>query len=581
VNRTHRLTEAAIDQLAAGTGDPSVVAALRAGQLSRRLLQLRYLRQVTSQGRVDDSWELARQLSRAAPDAFRWAVLLPHTGAWLASTLRHIRSAGSDQPDLAYLGMLAAAAADRARIEFKLDVVPRNGTVFLPDMGRAVVGDTPQVTVSRSGGELRVGAIVVPGPSEPEPDGWQRLRRLRAEAGGLAITLRLDDLDPFRDCHDLSAADRLTPAEAAGWQRLLDEAWPILVTHHREYAEAITAGLMTVVPLRAERSSVGINVTSMDAFGAVAMSTPVDGHGLALGLLHEFQHAKLGALLDIVPLYQRDDRPRFYAPWRDDPRPLGAALQGVYAFLGVTDFWRVQRRVLTAGRARLAEAEFARWRDRVWRTFRELEASDRFTPTGRRFLAGLRSRQEQWRAEPASGDALALARQAAEDHWIGWRLRNRRPDPAVVARLAEAWRAGEPCPELTVPATIQPGRGRQLAYSPRLDLTRIRITDAERFARLQTGREALAPEASTADLALAAGDHEAAREAYRVQIMAGDGGLDPWIGLTLACHRQAGEQPPLLAEPELCRAVHQRLRTDAGEPVDPLALAGWLQTMIH
>jgi hypothetical protein len=317
-----------------------------------------------------------------------------------------------------------------------------------------------------------------------------------------------------------------------------------------------------------------MNVTSMDAFGAVALTTPVDGHGLALGLLHEFQHAKLGALLDIVPLYHRDDRPRFYAPWRDDPRPLGAALQGVYAFLGVTDFWRVQRHVLTGPQARLAEAEFVRWRDRVWRTFRELEDSDRFTPIGRRFLAGLRGRQERWQDEPASADAVELARDAAEDHWIGWRLRNRRPDPAAVALLAAAWRDRSPCPDAVVPTAIAPSQGRQLAHSPRLDLTRLRITDPERFARLHAEPESLVslvPGASPADLALARGDHDAAREAYRSLILDGDDRLAPWVGLTLACQRRSGELP----FPELCRAVHQRLSTP-DRPVDPLALAEWL-----
>jgi HEXXH motif-containing protein len=575
MSRNHRLTEDALGQLAAGLGSSPVIRALVAGQLSKRKLQLRYLRETLDSGELKDYWDLFTAADRRASGAVKDMLLLPHTGAWLASALRQIRGAGGRDAGLSYLGMLAAAAASRAGIEFKLDVTPHGGTVLLPDLGRAVVGDAPQLTVSRAGGELRVGPIVVPEPGAPDPDGWQGLRRLHSEAGGLPVTVRLDDLDPFRDCHDLSAADRLPPAEAGRWQRLLDEAWPILVAHHRGYAEAIAAGLATIVPLRTDQSRVGMNVTSMDAFGAVALTTPVDGTGLALGLLHEFQHAKLGALLDIVPLYHRDDRPRFYAPWRDDPRPLGAALQGVYAFLGVTDFWRVQRQVLTGPQARLAEAEFVRWRDRVWRTFRELEDSDRFTPTGRRFLAGLRGRQQSWRDEPASAGAVELAREAAEDHWIGWRLRNRQPDPDTVALLAAAWWDGSPCPDVVVSTTIRPGQGRQLAHSPRLDLTRLRITDPGRFARLATEPESLAalvPDASPADLALARGDHDTARRAYRSLILDGDDRLAPWIGLTLACQRQSGELP----YPELCRAVHQRLRAPDRPPVDPLALAEWL-----
>ena len=37
-----------------------------------------------------------------------------------------------------------------------------------------------------------------------------------------------------------------------------------------------------------------------------------------------------------------------------------------------------------------------------------------------------------------------LARIAAADHRLGWRLRNVRPDAAAVDALARAWRAGAP-----------------------------------------------------------------------------------------------------------------------------------------
>src|SRR5581483_603165 len=60
----------------------------------------------------------------------------------------------------------------------------------------------------------------------------------------------------------------------------------------------------------------------------------------AVTLAHELQHLKLGALLDIVTLALPDDGRRYYAPWRDDPRPLGGLLQGAYAYFGVSGFWR-------------------------------------------------------------------------------------------------------------------------------------------------------------------------------------------------------------------------------------------------
>jgi uncharacterized protein len=73
------------------------------------------------------------------------------------------------------------------------------------------------------------------------------------------------------------------------------------------------------------------------------MSAPPDPIIGTVTLTHEIQHVKLGALLDLVTLTLPDDGRRYYAPWRDDPRPLGGLLHGVYAYLGVTEFWRRQR----------------------------------------------------------------------------------------------------------------------------------------------------------------------------------------------------------------------------------------------
>ena len=47
------------------------------------------------------------------------------------------------------------------------------------------------------------------------------------------------------------------------------------------------------------------------AFGAVGAALPVDGADLALLIIHEFQHVKLGALLDMFDLYDSADQRAF------------------------------------------------------------------------------------------------------------------------------------------------------------------------------------------------------------------------------------------------------------------------------
>jgi hypothetical protein len=110
----------------------------------------------------------------------------------------------------------------------------------------------------------------------------------------------------------------------------------------------------------------------------------------------------------------------------------------------------------------------------------------------------------------------------------------------------------------------------------RLELVQLRVVDPSRFAGIladPAGVHRLVPNATPADLALAGGDLAAARDAYVAELAADPDRLDSWIGLSLACQRQA---PRLLDFPELCLAVHRHLRECGESPPDPVALARWL-----
>ncbi|GLH95807.1 HEXXH motif domain-containing protein [Phytohabitans aurantiacus] len=569
---THRLDSADFAALASGLGDGRIVGRLRAAQVSRRQLMLGQLVAAARSARIAEYFDVLVAAERRSPAAVRLLLLQPHVGAWLTATLRAVRGGseaqGGLEARLEYMAGVALVAAMTAGVDAKFEVKVYGGSVTLPGLGRAILGDAHTASLEHIGGRTQLGTVVVPEHIEHSAGGWQAVRRLRCAATDLRIELSVDDVDPFRDCHQLGAEGRLSDDDIRHWQRLLDDAWPILVEHHRSYAEAIAAGLTTIVPLHSERPDHGMNVTSMEAFGAVSLTPPVNGRALALGLLHEFQHAKLGGLLDIQPLYERDDRPRHYAPWRDDPRPLGALLQGAYAFHGVVDFWRVQRRLLTEGPGQLAQVEFVRWRDRVWRTLDILEASGRFTSLGLEFLAGMRAAQSPWQQEAADAVTVAMAAEAADDHRVGWQLRNRLPETAAVRRLASAWQASMPCPRDPVPTeTVRAGR--MLTRSARLDLARLRIVEPARFAALSAGENA-----TVGDIALAAGDLPAARRAYAAEIVATDR-VDAWIGLALACQRDP--DAPRLRFPELCMAVHRELSGTGDGTVDPLELATWLE----
>ncbi|HEX2315843.1 MAG TPA: HEXXH motif domain-containing protein, partial [Thermomonospora sp.] len=392
--RRHRLPAAHFDRLAAGLGDPATIRMLREAELSRLLLALRALLDGAGRSRAEGV-ELLARAQRRAPGTVADLLLYPHVAAWISACLRRLHGGDGDaaalDTDLAHLSGVAAAAAIRAGLEVDVTVRARGGVVTLPSLGGAEVGppafggDAAVRTTSR-GVEISSPHRVVVVPADPHSDGpgWRGLRRLAAVCGGRTLDLYLDDLDPFRDNHGLGPAPRLPEEDLAAWRRATEAAWAVLARHHPHRAEAIATGLTTLVPLATDGGRRELSATSAEAPGAVALTPPADPLLLAESLVHEFQHVKLCALLDLLPLHEPDDGTRFYAPWRDDPRPLGGLLHGAYAYLGVTDFWGRQQQVMTGDDRVFAQYAFVLWRDQTLGAIGRIEGSGRLTGAGER-----------------------------------------------------------------------------------------------------------------------------------------------------------------------------------------------------
>jgi HEXXH motif-containing protein len=575
--KKHNISDSDFDDFAAGYGTVDGIAALRSGQVSRRLLILREIVNDASTPRLADTVAVLGELQRQAPKAFLDTIAAPTFGTWCALTRRAVIAGDPLTADLVgHLGAFAAAVGIAGGVEFECEVAALDDAVYLPGLGRAAAADR-WVTVRGKTGEYRVGDVSLPAEPGVDGRGWLALRRLSAQVGEARLDVFIDDLDPWRDNHRLSAAGRRPVAEITQWQRLLSDAWRVLAERHPRYAAAIAAGLHTIVPLNPPSSGNAVNATSMWAFGSVSLTLPTHPTTLASSLLHEFQHAKLGALLDLFELYVDDGTRRHYAPWRDDPRHLSGILQGVYAFMGVTDFYRVERTATEGAQARFAELEYARWREQVWRTYQGLEASDAFTPAGRRFLAGMRATQLGWLDDEVSGDAAALASDLTDDHWISWRLRNVEPDPGDLSRLVAAWRERGAASSATR-RRIVPRDVRARARNARLDLALLRLNDPDEFAGT-CAQPAGARWFTDADTAYARGDHTTATAAYLSQIRGNPDDRASWAGLALSARHLPGPSAEIWATvPELPFAVHRAIR-DANEPgPDPAALAAWLAT---
>lgn len=590
----HRLAWTDLDRLARGGGGAGLVRQLRRAERSRRLLLLRALvDEVTKSPELagplpspESAWELLVRVQAKSPAALDRMLVHPYTGFWGGYTIRLLRNRVTGVCPLwvhiGHINALAAAAAIRAELDFNLEVPLWNGRAILPTLGLArlpassqwsvaqVHADRGLVTVSNEECCVRV-------PRQGTPDGldWWEIRRLTAQAGEHRLSVQLDDLDPYRGLFEPVPPQRLDISDVDTWRSLLDEAWRLITANLPDLADAMDAGLDSLVPqpaipFRMPSASTG------EAFGSAIVGLPADAESLAATLVHEFQHIRLGGILHLTPLHQEDHRERFYTGWRDDPRPIGGVLQGVYAYFGVIAFWRALARAGTETINRRAAFEFAYWRGETWRTLCELRADPGLTPAGRRFVDGIAKAIGPWQDEPVPAELTKEAAALAADHYGGWRIRFVRPDPAIVAAIANAWRAGQSrLDAITSPNDRSPTPVPDGSWSrARSDLIRLRLTEPQ--DAMEETWPAI-PDVTASDYAYAIGRFAEAERGYRRELAADPDRPAAWIGLGLALSAQ-GTGPAgraLLHYPELVRAVHRMTRTATTAPA-PDELADWI-----
>jgi HEXXH motif-containing protein len=410
--------------LAAGGGEPAAIRELIAAECSGNLLLLAGVLREARPGKQSEFARTGYDLLTAAAQADRAAaervIRHPSVGVWARRTIQACRGREPlPGAEPAGLCAVAAAAAIGAGLPAEIEVPVTNGRVMLPSLGAATVpGDLARIRIGN--GHAAVGAIDVPDYPYQDAPGWRGLRRVTSGRFDVII----DDLDPFRM---LELPDLATDVSAQAWDGSLRAALDVLESQHPALALEAGTAVSVIVPRSSPHSGV-VSTTSPHAFGAIGLSLPPDPVTGAETFAHELQHLKLGALQKIVTLTEPDDGTRYYAPWRDDPRPLNGLFQGTYAYLGVAGFWRWQR-LLPSGR-RHADAEYARWRAAVTQSTETLRSSGRFTPAGLEFVAGMADTLAAWESETVPDHAQAEAHRSAESHRARWQSANgRSPAP--------------------------------------------------------------------------------------------------------------------------------------------------------
>ncbi|TDC36947.1 FxsB family cyclophane-forming radical SAM/SPASM peptide maturase [Micromonospora sp. KC213] len=378
------LDRAVLDDLAGGRGTAESARQLASVHLGMvRALLVALSPQATDDPVAAAGWRLLVELDVTAPEAVRAVLEHPFVRRWAQ------RCRDGATGELPYLAGVAAAAAIRAGVPATLDVPARGGLLALPTLGAFdLSADLPTARLSsREGGfDLSVAGRRERVRLTDPPAAWQPARRVRA--GG--HELLLEDTDPYRDCYHLPVAPRLSTSGAARWTGQLDAALRRLRTEaDGGYAPAVGALLRAVVPVRPDPDGRQRSAAAGAAFGAVAVAPAPDDAALAVLLVHEVQHLKLDAVLDVCDLFDRTDERRLTVPWRPDSRPVEGVLHGTYAHLAVADVWRSR-----PGPA--AATTYRRYRDWTGAALDALLGLGALTTAGDRFVGRMRDTLDSW-----------------------------------------------------------------------------------------------------------------------------------------------------------------------------------------
>jgi HEXXH motif-containing protein len=597
----HQLSQESFAILARGDGSAEITRDFWVTEESRRLLLLSVLINEIAAlpdalgplAPIDTAKNVISEAQKVAPRATRDLIMNPGVGSGCAYALRRLRGgAQSSAPifvDLGIVHVLAFVAAARAGLTWSTRLPLRDGHAMLHTLGLAhFPGTLASATVEActEGGRIRLNdgrhELVVPSDgsdSDQDTRRWWPLRRIEAGEGALRLSVAVDDLDPMRDLGDPISPARLDPAAFARWQRLIEDAWALLCRDYPSDAAAMAGGLTSIVPLKHLPGWDTRSASNGEAFGGVMVSEPPDATIMAVSLIHEYQHIKLGALLHLIPLTEPDDASLYYAPWRDDPRPLSGLIQGIYAFFGIARFWGVRLGTVHGDERALVAFEYVYALQQTCESIQIGLSASGLTEAGRTLLKVLGEQVDAWLANPLESIEPGIDRLSqitADSHRIGWRLRHFRPRDGEARALAERMMRGDqPSRSDLAPAVID--QHPQLRWRQRIPSVARRLLATDGSPRppadpVTAGENALlaenAPEARQT--------FSRALEGFAATAQVSDDEARAWAGLAVSLKADGDLRAAevLSRRPDLVRAVYAQ-SAGAGSTT-PAEIARWL-----
>ncbi|MFO7564887.1 MAG: HEXXH motif-containing putative peptide modification protein [Enhygromyxa sp.] len=291
------------------------------------------------------------QLLRESPGALASVLRAPSVGGLLRCLRRRAPelefSAGVSEllatihTDLAFAGALPRVVSQR-RLPARIVSLPARRVIEIPaDTERAEFHNGSIVLVSQAGrrSELRFEAMegAMEGEMEGEPSFWPITPTL-VLAGVDNNPLAMAEAHPDKSGNQLDLGGR----PASEWTETLAAALDLIGAYMPELRAEIDLYLHQIVPVGYDAEA-HLSASYQEVIGTVYMTLHPQLMTMVEATIHEFQHNKLHAQLELDPLLHNAFSPLYSSPVRPDPRPLQGVLLAVHAFQPVARLYQLMR----------------------------------------------------------------------------------------------------------------------------------------------------------------------------------------------------------------------------------------------
>jgi HEXXH motif-containing protein len=236
--------------------------------------------------------------------------------------------------DLAFAGALPQPVTQR-RLPSRIVSLPARRVIEIPqDTEHAEFRNAAIVLVSRSG-QRRELALDVP---TDEPPSFHRITDTLVLAGVDNNPLAMSEAHPDKQGNRLDLGGR-SPHE---WTEMLADGLQLIGRYMPELRAEIDLYLHQIIPVGYDAEA-HLSASYQESIGTVYMTLHPQRMTMVEATIHEFQHNKLHAELELDPLLHNAFHPLYSSPVRPDPRPLQGVLLAVHAFFPVARLYQLMR----------------------------------------------------------------------------------------------------------------------------------------------------------------------------------------------------------------------------------------------